>query len=96
MTGQAQTSLLAWADLTAPGPAGISKVQSRRAEVVQFIRDNPGLTAMEIAAYMGHADPNAVRPRITEAEQSDPPLVYYGPYRPDNVTGRPAYTVYPL
>jgi len=92
----AQTSLLTWSDLNDPEPGGITEISRRRAVVVQFVRDNPGLTAHEIAAFMGHADPNAVRPRITEAEQMDPALVYYGPSRTDNVTGRAAYTVYPV
>jgi len=92
----AQTSLVTWADISTPPPRCKSYIENRQAEILEFIRDNPGLTAHEIAAFMGHGDPNAVRPRITEMERADPPLVYYGPDRPDGETGRPAYTIYPV
>lgn len=94
--GVSQVCLQAYNDLSKPGPSGISEKERRQAAIFEYILDNPGKTAMEIAMGMGFEDPNKVRPRITELAYHQPlPYVIYGEKRRCEVTDRLAHTVYP-
>lgn len=65
------------------------------AEVAELVREHPGCTSAELAEKTG-ADRFALARRLPDAATLKKPLLYKGAPRACNVTGRAAFTWWPI
>lgn len=76
------TSLLSWVELQ-------PSLGDRQSEIFHALQQLGNATDVELAEYLGHADPNYVRPR--RKELFDLGVVRAVEKRPCKVTGRTVY-----